>query len=84
MHGCTDAWMHGCMDAWMHGCMDAWMHGCMDAEAILEPNKAQAGQWYLDRNFALQWENSIFEMLGAKSGHMGADRHSFRSEIRSP
>ena len=47
MHGCMDAWMHGCMDAWMHGCMGAWMHGCMDAEATLERNKAQAGQWYL-------------------------------------
>ena len=52
----------------MHGCMDAWMHGCMEAEATLQPNKAQAGQWYLDRNSALQWENDIFMILGAKSG----------------
>ena len=63
-----DAWMHGCMDAWMHGCMDAWMHGCMYAEATVESNKAQAGQWYLDRNSALQWENDIFVILGPKSG----------------
>ena len=44
------------------------MHGCMEAEATLQPNKAQAGQWYLDRNSALQWENDIFVMLGATSG----------------
>ena len=67
MHGCMDAWMHGCMDAWMHRCTDAWMHGCMYAEATLQPNKAQAGQRYLDRNSALQWENDIFVILGAKS-----------------
>ena len=60
--------MHGCMDTWMHGCMEAWMHGCMEAEATLQPNKVQAGQWYLDRNSALQWENDIFMILGAKSG----------------
>ena len=60
--------MHECMDAWMHGCMDAWMHGCMEAEATLQPNKAQAGQWYLDRNSALQWENDIFVIWGANSG----------------
>ena len=53
MHGCMDTWMYGCMDAWMHGCMEAWMHRCMEAEATLQPNKAQAGQWYLDRNSAL-------------------------------
>ena len=52
----------------MHGGMEAWMHGCMEAEATLQPNKAQAGQWYLDRNSALQWENDIFVMLGATSG----------------
>ena len=56
------------MDTWMHGCMDAWMHGCMEAEATLQPNKVQAGQWYLDRNAALQLENDIFVMLGANSG----------------
>ena len=44
------------------------MHGCMGAEATLEPNKAQAGQWYLDRNSALQGENDIFAILGANSG----------------
>ena len=44
--------------------MEAWMHGCMEAEATLQPKKAQAGQWYLDRNSALQWENDIFVMLG--------------------
>ena len=44
------------------------MRGCMEAEATLQPNKAQAGQWYLDRNPALQWENDIFVALGAKSG----------------
>ena len=59
------------MDAWMHGCMDAWMHGCMYAEATLERNKAQAGQWYLYRNSALQWENDIFVILGAKPGPSG-------------
>ena len=59
--------MHGYMDAWMHGCMDAWMHGCMEAEATLQPNKVQAGQWYLDRNSALQWENDVFVIWGAKS-----------------
>ena len=63
-----DAWMHGCMDAWMHGCMDAWMHGCMYAEATMQPNKAQAGQWYLDRNSALQREDDIFVTVGVKSG----------------
>ena len=40
----------------------------MEAEATLQPNKAQAGQWYLDRNSALQWENDIFVILGANSG----------------
>ena len=60
--------MHGCMDAWMHGCMDAWMHGCMEAEAALQPNKAQAGQWHLDRNSALQSENDMFATWGAKAG----------------
>ncbi len=60
--------MHGCMGAWMHGCMDAWMHGCMDAEATLQPIKAQADQWYIDRISALQWKNDIFMMLGANSG----------------
>ena len=44
------------------------MHGCMEAEATLQPNKVQAGQWYLDRNSALQWENDIFVILGANSG----------------
>ena len=55
------------MDAWMHGCMDAWMHGCMYAEATLEPNKVQAGQWYLYRTSALQYGNKVFVILGAKS-----------------
>ena len=70
MHTPLCAWMHGCMDAWMHGCMDAWMHGCMDAcmqRRLCSPNKAPAGQWYLDRNSALQWENDIFMILGTKS-----------------
>ncbi len=40
----------------------------MEAEATLQPNKVQAGQWHLDRNSALQWENDIFLMLGAASG----------------
>ena len=40
----------------------------MDAEATLQPNKAQAGQWYLDRNSALQWESDLFVILGANSG----------------
>ena len=40
----------------------------MEAEATLQPQKVQAGQWYLDRNSALQWENDIFVMLGANSG----------------
>ena len=44
------------------------MHGCMEAEATLQPNKAQAGQWYLDRNSALQRGNDIFVILGANSG----------------
>ena len=44
------------------------MDGCMEAEATLQPNKAQAGQWYLDRNSALQWENDTFVILGANSG----------------
>ncbi len=66
-----DAWVHGYMNAWMHGCMDAWTHGCMEAEATLQPNKAQAGQWYLDRNSALRWGNNIFVMLGANSGPSG-------------
>ena len=48
--------------------MEAWMHGCMEAEVPLQPKKVQAGQWYLDRNSALQWENDIFMMLGANSG----------------
>ena len=48
--------------------MDAWTHGCMEAAATLQPNKAQAGQWYFDRNSALQWENDIFVILGANSG----------------
>ena len=56
------------MDAWVHGYMDAWMHGCMEAQATLQPKNVQAGQWYLDRNSALQWENDIFMILGAKSG----------------
>ncbi len=51
----------------MNGCMDAWVHGCMEAEATLQPNKAQAGQWYLDRRSALQWESDIFVIWGAKS-----------------
>ena len=55
------------MDAWMHGCMDAWMHGRMYAEVTLEPNKVHAGQWYPDRNSALQWENDIFVILRASS-----------------
>ena len=66
------------MDAWMHGYMDAWMHGCMDAEATLEPNKAQAGRRYLDRNSALQWENDTFVILGANSDpidHIGPPGH---------
>ena len=43
------------------------MRGCMEAEATLQPNRVQAGQWYLDRNSALQWENDIFVILGANS-----------------
>ena len=39
----------------------------MDAEATLQPSKVQAGQWYLDRNSALQWENDIFVMFEANS-----------------
>ena len=44
------------------------MHGCMDADSTLQPTKAQAGHWYLDRNFALQLENDTFAILGANSG----------------
>ena len=44
------------------------MHGCMEAEATLQPNKGQAGQWYLDRNSAMQWESDKFVILGARSG----------------
>ncbi len=40
----------------------------MEAEATLQLNKAQAGQRYLDRNSALQWESDIFVILGANSG----------------
>ena len=40
----------------------------MEADATLQPKHVQAGQWYLDRNSALQWENDIFVMLGANSG----------------
>ena len=40
----------------------------MEAEATLQPKKVQAGQWYLDRNSALQWESDIFVMLGTESG----------------
>ena len=54
------------MDAWMHGCTDARVLGCMYAEATLEPS-AQAGQWYLDRNPALQWESDIFVIWAANS-----------------
>ena len=43
------------------------MHGCMEAEATLQPNKAQAGQWHFDRNSALQWENDTLMIWGAKS-----------------
>ena len=39
----------------------------MEAEAMSQPNKVQAGQWYLDRNSALQWESDIFMTLGANS-----------------
>ena len=56
------------MGAWIHGCMEAWVHGCMEAEATFQPQNVQAGQWYLDRNSALQWENVMFVMLGANSG----------------
>ena len=58
----------------MHGCMD----GCMEADAALQPNRAQAGQWYLDRNSALQREGDIFAILGANSGpsdQMGLPGH---------
>ena len=72
--------------------MDAWMHGCMEAEATLQPNKVQAGQCYLDRNSALQWENDIFVILGAKSrpsdqigppGHLATTcvRHNIGNEL---
>ena len=44
------------------------MHGGMEAEATFQPKNVQAGQWYLDRNSALQWENDIFVMLGVNSG----------------
>ena len=40
----------------------------MEAEATLQTKNVQAGQWYLDRNSALQWGNDIFVMLGANSG----------------
>ena len=46
--------------------MDACMHVCRGG--FVAQNKAPAGQWYLDRNSALQWENDIFMILGAKSG----------------
>ena len=44
------------------------MHGCMEAGATLQPNEAEAGQWYLESNSALQWENDMLVILGANSG----------------
>ena len=46
----------------MHGCMDAWRQ-----RRLCSPSKAQAGQWYLDRNSALQWGNDIFGVWGTNS-----------------